>query len=77
MGWRIERGQSPMISRGYWTTTGMTDGYRLDDPLLLVCKLFDSSHRKPYSVDQVIGQDISTFLAPDILASKHVWLILP
>ncbi|KAE9456113.1 hypothetical protein C3L33_11986, partial [Rhododendron williamsianum] len=65
-----------MISRGYWTTTGMATGTGLMIPWCWVCKLFDSSHSKPYSVDQVIGQDIRTFLAPDILASKHGWLIL-
>ncbi|KAF7146140.1 hypothetical protein RHSIM_Rhsim04G0070500 [Rhododendron simsii] len=54
--WRIEEDQSPMISRGYWTTTGMMKGTGFDYPMVLVCKLFDSSHRKPYSVDQVIGQ---------------------
>ncbi|KAF7116813.1 hypothetical protein RHSIM_RhsimUnG0012900 [Rhododendron simsii] len=41
------------------------DGFLLDDPMVLVCELFDPSHhkqpyyhKKSYSVDQVIGQDI-------------------
>ncbi|XP_058210422.1 uncharacterized protein LOC131322884 [Rhododendron vialii] len=58
------------------------DGFLLDDPMVLVCELFDPSHhkqpyyhKKPYSVDQVIGQDIRSHNVPKIRASHHGWLL--
>ncbi|KAF7116812.1 hypothetical protein RHSIM_RhsimUnG0013000 [Rhododendron simsii] len=44
----------PWLLNYHWND----DGFLLDEPMVLVCKLFDPSHHKqPYSVDQVIGQD--------------------
>ncbi|KAG5551560.1 hypothetical protein RHGRI_009833 [Rhododendron griersonianum] len=62
----------PWLLEYHWND----DGLLLDEPMMLVCKLFDPSHHKqPYSVDQVIGQDIRSSIVPKIRASNHGWLL--
>ncbi|KAI8558058.1 hypothetical protein RHMOL_Rhmol04G0059000 [Rhododendron molle] len=62
----------PWLLNYHWND----DAFLLDEPMVLVCKLFDPSHHKlPYSVDQVIGQDNRGRYVPKIRASNHDWLL--